>query len=102
MKFFPVIACLFAFTTFAGAKTKVTIKGAETKSESELLFLIGGRLTHVENDRASPSRADDAAFLLTQVMRKDGYADVRVTPRVVNANEILLTVDEGGHRSVHR
>ena len=100
MKFFPVIACLFTFTTSVGAKTKVTIKGAETKSESELLFLIGGRLTHVENDRASPSRADDAAFLLTQVMRKDGYADVRVTPRVVNANEILLTVDEGGRLSL--
>src|SRR5690606_38280076 len=35
-----------------------------------------------------------------QVMRKDGYADVRVTPRVVNANEILLTVDEGGRLSL--
>ncbi len=100
MKFLPVITCLLAVTALAGAKTKVVIKGAETKSESELLFLIGGRLTHVESKAASPSRADDAAFLLTQVMRKDGFADVKVTPRVVSSGEILLTVDEGPRLSL--
>lgn len=77
------------------AKTKVTIRGSESKSQSELLFLIGGRLTHVENHPASASRADDAAFLLTQIMRKDGYADVTVSSKVVSSGEILLTVDEG-------
>jgi len=101
MKLLPSISlCLVCFSAIAAAKTKVNIQGAESKSESELLFLIGGRLTHVEEKPASASRADDAAFLLTQVMRKDGYADVRVTPRVVGPNEILLTVDEGGRRSL--
>jgi len=100
MRIFSIILCLLAVPAIAGAKTKVTIKGAETKSESELLFLIGGRLAHVENDTASPSRADDAAFLLTQVMRKDGYSDVRVSSRVVSSSEILLTVDEGGRRTL--
>lgn len=100
MRILPVILALFAASAIAGAKTKITIRGAETKSESELLFLIGGRLTHVENDVASASRADDAAFLLTQVMRKDGYASVQVTPRVVSSSEILLTVNEGGRRTL--
>ncbi|WAC18710.1 BamA/TamA family outer membrane protein [Luteolibacter sp. SL250] len=95
-----ICLCLVCLSAIAAAKTKVTIRGAESKSESELLFLIGGRLTHVENDPASASRADDAAFLLTQVMRKDGYADVRVTPSVVGPEEILLTIDEGGRRSL--
>lgn len=87
-------------TSIVVAETRVTIKGMETKTESEMLFLIGGRLTHVERDKASASRADDAAFLLTQVMRKDGYANAVVTPRVVSADEILLTVSEGGRLSL--
>lgn len=94
-------ACLVVLLpAMALAKTKVTIQGAESKSENELLFLIGGRLTHVENDKASASRADDAAFLLTQVMRKDGYADVKVTPRILGPDEILLTVEEGNRLSL--
>ncbi|RYD38390.1 MAG: hypothetical protein EOP87_01705 [Verrucomicrobiaceae bacterium] len=101
MKLLSSIALSLAcFSALAVAKTKVTIRGEESKSENELLFLIGGRLTHVENDAASASRADDAAFLLTQVMRKDGYADVRVTPKVVGPEEILLTVEEGGRLSL--
>ena len=94
------ILILLATALAVEAKTRVTIRGNETKSESELLYLIGGRLTHVENDPASASRADDAAFLLTQVMRKDGYAQVQVTPKVVSSQEILLTVDEGGRLSL--
>lgn len=97
------VRMMFVFllaATVAGAKTRVRIKGTETKSEDELLQLIGGRLEHVERKGATPSRADDAAFLLTQVMRKDGFADVRVTPRVAGPNEIVLTVDEGGRLSL--
>ena len=69
------LVIFLAAAAVCGAKTRVTIKGSETKSEGELLLLIGGRLAHVENDTASASRADDAAFLLTQVMRKDGFAE---------------------------
>lgn len=95
-----IVACFLAAAIMAMAKTKVSIRGAVSKSEGELISLMGGRLTHVENKPASASRADDAAFLLTQVMRKDGYADVKVMPRVVNAGEIMLTVDEGSRLSL--
>lgn len=89
------LCCLLGLVVSANAQTKVTIRGAEQKSEGELLSLMGGMLTHVEGKPASPSRADDAAFLLAQAMRKDGFAQVQVTPRVVNSGEILLTVREG-------
>ena len=94
------LVIFLAAAAVCGAKTRVTIKGSETKSEGELLLLIGGRLAHVENDTASASRADDAAFLLSQVMRKDGFADARVTPSIAGPNEIVLTVNEGGRVSL--
>jgi outer membrane protein insertion porin family len=97
---FRILCTLLAATICCAAKTRVTIKGSQTKSEGELLLLIGGRLTHVENDPPSLSRADDAAFLLTQVMRKDGYSDARVTPSIGGPDEIVLTVNEGGRLSL--
>ncbi len=100
MRRFTAIFLLLATASVVVGKTRVVIRGNETKSESELLYLIGGRLAHVENDKASPSRADDAAFLLMQVMRKDGYAQVQVTPQVVGPDEILLTIREGGRLSL--
>jgi outer membrane protein insertion porin family len=85
---------------FADGETTVRIVGMKDKSESEVLGLMGGRLAHVRSDDTSPSRADDAAFLVTQVLRKDGYADVRVEWRIVSRTEILLTVIEGGRLSL--
>ena len=87
---------IFLLTAFiAGAETNVRIVGSQKKSEGELLGLMGERLAHVRNKPASTWRADDAAFLLRQVMRKDGYAEVQIDWKVVNRDEILLTVHEG-------
>ncbi len=100
MNFLRITGVLLLTAWIAAAETRVRIKGMRSKSEGQLIELMGDRLAHVEGDPASASRADDAAFLLTQVMRKDGYSDVSVTPRVVNSREILLTVDEGTRLSL--
>lgn len=80
----------------AFGETTIRINGTRTKSEGQLLGLIGDRLAHVRAKPASPSRADDAAFLLREVMQKDGYADVQVAWKIQNSGEIRLTVNEGG------
>ena len=53
---------------------------------------MGGRLYQVRAGPASPSRADDAAFLVRQVLQRDGYTDVHVDWRIAGPNEIVLTV----------
>jgi len=83
----------------AEAKTYIRIEGT-TKSDNQIFDLMAGRLEHVRNDSASPSHADDAAFLLRQVLVKDGYAEVRVDWKVVSRTEILLTVHEGTRLSL--
>lgn len=86
----------------AVAETRVRITGMKQKTENEILDLMGGRLAHVRANEAAPSRADDAAFLVRQVLRKDGYTDVRVDWEIVGRAEIVLTVDEGGRFSLGR
>ena len=39
--------------------------------------------------------ADDAAFMLRQILRKDGYADAEVDWKIAGRNEIVLIVREG-------
>ena len=95
MIFLRSISVFLLATLVAGAETRVRIAGSVVKSETQLLGLMGGRLTHVESKPASTSRADDAAFLLREVMLKDGYADVHVDWKIVSRDEILLTVREG-------
>lgn len=93
----PFRTALFVTMTAltAQAETRIHVTGMTRKSESQVLELLGGRLEHVTRSDASPSRADDAAFLLRQVLHKDGYADVVVTWKIVNRSEIRLIVNEG-------
>ncbi|MBK1881332.1 BamA/TamA family outer membrane protein [Luteolibacter pohnpeiensis] len=100
IKFYPTLLLLIGLVSSVWGETTVHIVGSKVKSESELLGLIGGRLEHVRSKPASASRANDAAFLLTEVMQKDGYASVEVTPKVVSSSEILLTVREGERLSL--
>lgn len=86
--------------THAVSETRVRIAGLVNESEANVLELVRGRLAHVISKPASPSRADDAAFLVLQALRRDGYADVRVDWRVAGINEIILTVNEGSRMSL--
>jgi outer membrane protein assembly factor BamA len=92
---------LFLLTAVSAvAGTRVRVEGLVGKSEAQVLELMAGRLEHVRSKEASASRADDAAFLLEQVLRKDGYANVSVQARVLGKSEILLTVQEGERLSL--
>ncbi len=102
MLVFRAIFLILLTALAAVAETRVRITGMTDKSESQILGLMGGRLEHVISNSASTSRADDAAFLVRQVLRNDGYADVQVDYKVVSSSEILLTVQEGGRLSLGR
>lgn len=84
----------------AGAETRVVIQGLTNKSSDQVLGLMGGRLEHVKKGEATVARADDAAFLVRQVLQKDGYADVSVSGKVMSSSQIVLTVVEGKRLSL--
>ena len=102
MNFFRTGLIYLLTALLAVAETRVRITGMKQESENEILDLMGGRLAHVRADVAAPSRADDAAFLVRQVLRKEGYRDVRVDWKILSRTEILLTVHEGGRLSLGR
>ncbi|MFD2257355.1 outer membrane protein assembly factor [Luteolibacter algae] len=91
--------CMFA--AFIGmhcavfAETEIEIEGLESKSEAQVLRLMGDRLIYVREKPASASRAHDAAFLMEQILREDGFNDVVISPQVLSSNRILLRVNEG-------
>lgn len=95
-----VISCCLLAAVTAGAETRVRVEGMQHKSEDQVLELMGGRLTHVRDSPASPPLADDAAFLLRQLLRKDGYTDAGVEWRIASRDEIVLRVNEGRRSSL--
>lgn len=94
MSFSRVIPVFLLTALLSAGETNVRITGTTRKSEGQVLELMAGRLEHVRTHDASPSRADDAAFLVRQVMKKDGYASVKVDWKIISRNEIKLTVVE--------
>ena len=95
-----IIVIFFLTVLFSVAETQIHIKGMTTEGEREVFNLMGGRLVHVTNNPASPSRADDAAFLVRQVFQKEGYARVQVKWDVANRSEIILSLDKGERLSL--
>jgi len=85
----------FLLAAMAAAQTEVHITGLQRKSERQVLDLLGDRLEHVRSDPASASRADDAAFVLREVLQKDGFAQARVDWKIISRNHIQLIVREG-------
>jgi outer membrane protein assembly factor BamA len=96
-----MLVLLLAVLT-AAAETRVRITGLRQKSEAQVLELMGGRLTHVRASPASAPLADDAAFILRRILRKDGYADAAVDWRITGRDEITLVVSEGGRLALGR
>ena len=92
---FRTLILLTVATGLVVAETRVRIEGLERKTESQALQLLGDRLVHVRTKPASPSRADDAAFLMRESLRGDGYSEAVVDWRIASPEEIVLTVREG-------
>ena len=89
------VLLLLCAADVAVGKTTIEIRGMKGKSEAEVLRLAGDRLVYVKSKPANSWRAADAAYLVSQILQNDGYNDVRVRSKVLSANRILLTVDEG-------
>ncbi|RPJ34814.1 MAG: hypothetical protein EHM17_05125 [Verrucomicrobiaceae bacterium] len=102
MMFLRVMLALLLASLTAAAETRVHITGLRHKSEAQVLELMGGRLTHVRQSPASAPLADDAAFILRRLLRKDGYADAEVGWRITGRDEITLDVREGTRLALGR
>ncbi|MBC7981211.1 MAG: BamA/TamA family outer membrane protein [Armatimonadetes bacterium] len=92
-------ACLLAGGVVY-AETMIKIHGLESKSRNQVMQLMGDRLVYVREKPASASRANDAAFLVEQILENNGYSDVEVRSRVLGPDQILLTIKEGRRLSL--
>lgn len=91
---------LFASPVPVSAETDVDIRGMQSKSEGEMLRLIGGRLVYIREKQASSWRANDAAFMVENILRDDGFYEATVTGRIESPDRIALIVNEGQRLSL--
>lgn len=94
-----ILMALALFAIAAGpvcaAETEIDIRGMRSKSEREVLTLIGGRLFYVRSKPANSWRANDAAYLVQNILRNDGFFEAEVTAIIEGERKIALIVDEG-------
>lgn len=81
-------------------ETQIDIRGLESTSNGEILEMLAGRLVYVREKPASAWRANDAAYMVEQILRNDGYPQVEVSGEMVSSDRILLSVKEGMRRSL--
>ncbi|MES2981821.1 MAG: BamA/TamA family outer membrane protein [Verrucomicrobiota bacterium] len=81
-------------------ETQIDIRGLESTSNGEILEMLAGRLVYVREKPASAWRANDAAYMVEQILRNDGYPEVEVSGKMISSDRILLSVKEGIRRSL--
>ncbi|NWK56431.1 BamA/TamA family outer membrane protein [Verrucomicrobiaceae bacterium N1E253] len=80
-------------------QTKIKIHGLTFMSEEQALGLLGNMIDHIVGHAPSPSRADDAAFLLEHTLRQQGLPEAQVDWRIGKRNRnIILNVVQGPSR----
>lgn len=89
------VVCTLLLVSAAGQETTVKIRGMTSKSEREVMTLIGGRLHYVKQKPANGWRANDAAFLVKNILRNDGFYEAEVSARIEGNRRIVLDVKEG-------
>ncbi|MCF7731637.1 MAG: BamA/TamA family outer membrane protein [Akkermansiaceae bacterium] len=82
------------------ADTQIRIRGVPGMRENQVLSLLGGRLSQIRSKPATPSRADDAAFLLRQMLQQDGCANAEVAWNINGSGEIILTATNAARLSM--
>jgi outer membrane protein insertion porin family len=76
--------------------TQIKIHGLTTMSENQALGLLGNMIEQVAGNAPSPSRADDAAFLLERTLRKQGHPEATVSWSLTQGQNVIhLTVEQG-------
>lgn len=92
-------AALLGMLLAAAPAAEVRVEGLRTLKENEVLEVLGDRLEYIRGKPPSPARAGDAAFLLEEMMRRQGFQNPQVKP-VVSGNVIRLQVNEGPRLSI--
>jgi outer membrane protein insertion porin family len=72
----------------------VKIEGLYSLSTSDVMEQLGERLTYVKERPPTEARASDAAFLLENLLKKQGFQAPKVTWRTAG-NTLTLVVEEG-------
>lgn len=79
---------------------ELQFRGLRVMGESEVRNTISGRLEYIEARPATPSRADDAAYMLERILHRRGFNEATVTATIPSPDIILLTVEEGPYSVV--
>lgn len=95
-----LLAALLLSHSHLSAGTEVEIRGMQSKSELEVLTLIGGRLVYIRGKEATSWRANDAAYMVEEILKNDGFYEVKVRGVVEARDRIALIVDEGQRLSL--
>lgn len=95
MRVFRVIVLLGTAVLTTAAETQVRVTGMRAKSEHQMLAMMGGRLVHIKASPPTAPLADDAAFILRQLLENDGYSGATVDWKIKGRNEVELIVSEG-------
>lgn len=90
--------CL-ASSSLVSFSAEIRIEGLRTLSEGEALDLLGDRLEYVRERPPTPARAGDAAFLLENLLRRQGFQRPAVD-WTISDNAIRLRVNEGRRLSI--
>lgn len=86
-------------TTPPTPKTRIKFKGLTFMTEEQALGLLGNMIDNVLGHAPSPSRADDAAFLLEHTLRRQGLPEAQVDWTIPKRKHtIILTVNQGPSR----
>ena len=82
--------------------TDVKIVGLTGLSEQDVLDRLGGRLDFITSRPPSRSRADDADFLVSRILEKEGYSDVKISWKIpAERTSIVLTVTSGPRLTIN-
>jgi outer membrane protein insertion porin family len=96
-----IFCCLIvAGMTDSDGKTEIRIRGLESMTENEVLQIIAGRLVYVSEKPANSWRANDAAYLVEQILHNEGFPEARVSGKIEANDQIVLYVSEGIRRSL--
>jgi outer membrane protein insertion porin family len=88
-------AALATPTPIPHGNATVRFSGVTHFTEKQLASAIADQITELNQQGVSPATADDAAFFLGIFYRKNGYANVNVTWKVIGSNTVELDVAEG-------
>lgn len=79
---------------------KFQIVGLRAIDPDTALGALAGRLEYIQDRPTTPSRANDAAFLLERFLQQQGFTDPVVSGLIPSPGRIVLAVQEGERSSL--